>query len=123
MRRRRRSLKRRGFSLLEMLIAIFLLSIIIAILGQLFPFSKNALRHSESVSIAIFLAQQVMEENMVRPEAERSREGTFQEPFEEYRYKLTQTPFSGGGADLVRMRVDVTRHERRLFFVETVIFR
>ncbi|MBI3929955.1 MAG: prepilin-type N-terminal cleavage/methylation domain-containing protein [Armatimonadetes bacterium] len=46
---------RHGFSLLEMLIAIFLVSIVIAILAQVFPFSKNALRHSEDLSNAVFL--------------------------------------------------------------------
>lgn len=94
---RRRSRSNRGFSLLEVMVSIAILAVSLTVL---LTFSGNTLIKSgraEKMLIAAMLARQKMADIDIEMEKarkkkefpeERSEDGNFEEPFEDYKWKM-----------------------------------
>lgn len=115
-------MNRRGFAIIEILIAIFLLAICIALLAQCFPLAKQGSRRADDLGTAVLLAQQKMEEILVATPGTWNGTGTFEKPFERFEYRAELLPWSNDPR-LSRLRVEIHSGGRRLYDLETLALR
>lgn len=116
-----------GLSLLEILVAMFVLSISIAILASAFPLGKRASRQADELAVVVFLAEEKMEELLATPPAQWPI-GALPEklapPYERYQLTVERFPSPVGAQELVHLRVSVSTggRERPLYSLETLAF-
>lgn len=98
--------KARAYSLLELLIALFLVFGASLYLFSLYAFGAQATSDTQALTIATFLAQAKMEEIQDQPWSpnSRDREGNFEAPYALYRWQLEVEDFNGH-LQLLKLRV------------------
>lgn len=115
-------MRKRGFAIIEILIAIFLLAICIALLAQCFPVAKQGTRRADDLGTAVLLGQQKMEELLVTPPGRWNPSGSFEKPFQRFEYRAEVLPWSGDPR-LNRLRVEIHSGGRKLYDLETLALR
>lgn len=96
-------MRTRGYSLLETLIAFFLLFVISVYLMQLFAGGFQTVDRSIELTVATFLAQQKMEE-VIDSDTIANQSGTFTGTYTDYTFTVSTSDFT---LDLLRVEVDV----------------
>lgn len=82
-------MRKRGFSVVEIVLAMFLLSFCIALIASTFPLAQRVRRHSERLARATFLAQQLVEERLGQSRAAwPPAEAAFEGPDEDLGYRV-----------------------------------
>jgi general secretion pathway protein I len=118
--------KSKGFTLIETLVAIMVLSISLVAIMQLFSGGLKAARLSENYTRAVFHAREKMEELLVSPKmAEGELEGSFDD---EFRWKaeirhIESVKDSNPSTDTFAIRVEISWNEgesRKRFDISTL---
>lgn len=88
--------KENGFTLLEVMVALAIMSIGLGICMQLFSGSLRAVQKSSQYTDAMFLGQQKMEEWSSKiPLEEGSESGRFDNEFSDYSWSVEVRPYQG----------------------------
>ena len=94
--------KGEGFTLIEVVVAIFILSVGISAILVIFPSGLRIVRSSKMATVASHLAQEKIEEIISQPYADISSEAkqTLSSPFDAYSRKTEITCFDPNGIGL-----------------------
>ncbi|MFH1454061.1 MAG: type II secretion system protein [Armatimonadota bacterium] len=86
--------KSRGFSLIEVVIAIVILFSVATVICMLYPVSFKGIAMAKDKTVAMALAQQKIEECLTNPRGNYTS-GDFSPEHPDYKYDITKTPVSG----------------------------
>ncbi|PIR20016.1 MAG: hypothetical protein COV45_08560 [Deltaproteobacteria bacterium CG11_big_fil_rev_8_21_14_0_20_47_16] len=92
------NLKNKGFTLLEVLVALGILAVSITAILQMFGTSMSTSARAERVTVATMLARQKMAEQVIKidkdllegkfPDTTEESDGDFDEPYQDYKWKI-----------------------------------
>ena len=103
-------MRNKGFSLLEMLVAVCILSAAIILLVNGFGENLHFLGIAKDYTTAIFLAREKMVELENSQKLENiKREGDFSSPYNNFHWKISIFPGENNRYFLVRVKVSFTR--------------
>ena len=91
--------QKKGFTLVEVLVAVFILAVGISAVLVIFPSGLRVARSSKMATVAVYLAQEKIEEIISQPYAGISSEAkqTLSSPFSAYSRKTEITCFDPNG--------------------------
>ncbi len=119
---------RRGISLLEVLVAMFILALTISLLAASFPLGKRASRRSDKLAVAVFLAQGEMERLLNTPPSQwklqQNQKIQFDPPYDNYQYLVETLNSPVNNTELTLLRVSIYEVNRKhpIYFLETLAF-
>jgi general secretion pathway protein I len=85
--------KNKGFTLLEVMLAVAILSLVIVSLMGLQSRSSQNIMLAEHITSATLLAKRIMTETLlIKPQFPREKDGKFEEEFADYTWKIIVVP-------------------------------
>lgn len=101
-------MRRRGFTLSEVVLAIAILAVVLVAAGVVLQGVQTSQRTQEHTTRAAFLAQQKLEEFRALPAAQQaSGQGSFPSPFQDYGWSVAMTAPSPDEKGLAPVQVEV----------------
>ncbi|MGE0493200.1 MAG: type II secretion system protein [Vulcanimicrobiota bacterium] len=109
----------RAFSLLEMVMAIFLVALVLAMLGQIIPLARLGARQAERQLGGALLAQNVLETYLVEP-AEKWPADPFHPEAGPQLARLERLPWQNR-PEITLARVTILNGDEEIYRLETLI--